>query len=58
MKNLMTFSLTTFAQTVKLVGKWISKSESTNGELITYEFENDNTLKMCFDGKELPKKTN
>jgi len=61
MKNLMTlilmiFSLTTFSQTEKLEGKWTSESESTDGEIITYEFENNKTLKMFFNGKELPTK--
>ncbi len=61
MKNLITviliiLSLTTFAQTEKLEGKWISESESTDGEIIVYEFENNETLKMYFDGKELPTK--
>ena len=61
MKNLITvilmiLSLTTFAQTEKLEGKWISESESTDGEIIAYEFENNETLKMYFDGKELPTK--
>ena len=37
-------------------GKWISESESTDGEIIVYEFENNETLKMYFDGKELPTK--
>ena len=55
MKNLITIilmilSLTTFAQTEKLEGKWISESESTDGEIITYEFEKNQTLKMFFDG--------
>ena len=61
MKNLTTiilmiFSLTSFAQTEKLEGKWISESATTDGEIITYEFENNKTLKMFFDGKELPTK--
>ncbi len=59
MKNLMTLilmilSITAFAQSEKLEGKWISESESTDGEIITYEFEKNQTLKMFFDGKELP----
>lgn len=49
----MFFSLTIFAQTEKLEGKWISDSESTDGEIVAYEF-NNNTLKIFFDGKELP----
>ena len=61
MKNLITvilmiLSLTTFDQVEKLEGKWISESESTDGEIIAYEFENNKTLKMYFDGKELPTK--
>ena len=61
MKNLATiilmiFSLTSFAQTEKLEGKWTSESATTDGEIITYEFENNKTLKMFFDGKELPTK--
>jgi hypothetical protein len=58
MKNLTTiilmiFSLTSFAQTDKLEGKWTSESATNDGEIITYEFENNKTLKMFFDGKEL-----
>ena len=53
---LMIFSLTSFAQTEKLEGKWTSESATTDGEIITYEFENNKTLKMFFDGKELPTK--
>ena len=61
MKNLATiilmiFSLTSFAQTEKLEGKWTSESATTEGEIITYEFENNKTLKMFFDGKELSTK--
>ncbi len=61
MKNLITFflivsSLTSFAQTEKLYGKWESEKQSTDGEIISYEFSEDNTLKMFFDGKELPTK--
>lgn len=59
MKNLMTLvlmiiPLTIFAQPEKLEGKWISESETTDGEIIAYEFINNKTLKMFFDGKELP----
>ncbi|MBS3773978.1 MAG: hypothetical protein KGY70_02210 [Bacteroidales bacterium] len=59
MKNLMTIvlmiiPLTIFAQTENLEGKWISESETTDGEIIAYEFFNNKTLKMFFDGKELP----
>jgi len=61
MKNLTTiilmiFSLTSFAQTDKLKGKWTSESATNDGQIITYEFENNKTLKMFFDGKELPTK--
>lgn len=59
MKNLMTLvlmiiPLTIFAQPEKLEGKWISESETTDGEIIAYELINNKTLKMFFDGKELP----
>lgn len=59
MKKLMTLilmivPLTIFAQTEKLEGKWTSESEITDGEIITYEFFKNKTLKMFFDGKELP----
>jgi hypothetical protein len=59
MKNLlplilMILSLTTFAQTEKLEGKWISESQSTDGEITAIEFENNETMKMYFDGEELP----
>ena len=59
MKNLMTLilmiiPLAIFAQNEKLEGKWISESKTTDGEIIVYEFFNNNTLKMFFDGKELP----
>lgn len=50
----MIIPLTIFAQTEKLEGKWISESETTDGEIIAYEFFNNKTLKMFFDGKELP----
>lgn len=51
---LMIIPLTIFAQTEKLEGKWISESETTDGEIIVYEFFNNKTLKMFFDGKEFP----
>ena len=51
---LMIIPLTIFAQPEKLEGKWISESETTDGEIIAYEFINNKTLKMFFDGKELP----
>jgi len=59
MKNLLTLVLMNIpmivlSQTEKLEGKWISESETTDGEIISYEFFGNKTLKMFFDGKELP----
>lgn len=61
MKNLiiaflLIFSLSAYAQTEKLEGKWISESKTPDGEIISYEFGKNETLKMFFDGKELPTK--
>jgi len=58
MKNLITilllvFTFFSFAQTEKLSGKWTSETESTDGEIIAYEFDNNRVLKMFFNGKEL-----
>ena len=50
----MIIPLTIFAQIENLEGKWISESEKTDGEIIAYEFFKNKTLKMYFDGKELP----
>lgn len=49
---LMIFSLTIFAQTEKLQGKWISDSETSHGEMVAYEFDN-NIFKMFYNGEEL-----
>ncbi len=53
---LMLLSITAFSQTGNLEGKWISESETPGGEVVAYEFFDDNTLKMYFDDKELPTK--
>lgn len=50
----MIIPLIIFAQAEKLEGKWTSESEITDGEIITYEFFKNETLKIFFDGKELP----
>lgn len=54
---LMILSLSAFAQTQRLVGKWATDPKVTDGDVYAYEFKSDNTLKMFLNDQEAPTET-
>jgi len=53
---LFIYSMLIQSGTDKIVGTWVSEPTPQTGEIITYEFQDDDTMKMYYDGNELPAK--